>query len=166
MNALRVLAPPRLRPRPHAVNRQVDRPDQHPCRRAPPARRRPPRPRGADQGAAVLSADRKGCRAPAFETYDLSPREQPTSSESRLLWDIGPAVHHHVDRVFNLRRIWIDDVHNSTAIEGNSMTRAHVENLASGARPQRPSWSASSTTRGSSGSIRSQTATAASVGSS
>ena len=101
MNALRVLAPPRLRPRPHAVNRQVDRPDQHPCRRAPPARRRPPRPRGADQGAAVLSADRKGCRAPAVETYDLSPKERPTSSESRLLWDIGRAVHHHVDRVFN-----------------------------------------------------------------
>jgi Fic family protein len=28
-----------------------------------------------------------------------------------------------------LRAIWIDDVHNSTAIEGNTMTRAQVENL-------------------------------------
>lgn len=28
-----------------------------------------------------------------------------------------------------LRRIWIDDVHNSTAIEGNTMTRAQVEDL-------------------------------------
>jgi len=28
-----------------------------------------------------------------------------------------------------LREIWIDDVHNSTAIEGNTMTRAQVENV-------------------------------------
>src|SRR5215469_9659024 len=28
-----------------------------------------------------------------------------------------------------LRQIWLDDVHNSTAIEGNTMTRAQVENL-------------------------------------
>src|SRR5438045_9558338 len=28
-----------------------------------------------------------------------------------------------------LRAIWIDDVHNSTAIEGNTMTRAQVEDL-------------------------------------
>src|SRR5262244_3817883 len=28
-----------------------------------------------------------------------------------------------------LREIWIDDVHNSTAIEGNTMTRAQVEAL-------------------------------------
>lgn len=28
-----------------------------------------------------------------------------------------------------LRAIWVDDVHNSTAIEGNTMTRAQVENL-------------------------------------
>jgi fido (protein-threonine AMPylation protein) len=28
-----------------------------------------------------------------------------------------------------LRQIWIDDVHNSTAIEGNTMTRAQVEDL-------------------------------------
>src|SRR5215470_1486494 len=28
-----------------------------------------------------------------------------------------------------LRAIWIDDVHNSTAIEGNTMTRAQVEAL-------------------------------------
>src|SRR5688572_4345570 len=28
-----------------------------------------------------------------------------------------------------LRQIWIDDVHNSTAIEGNTMTRAQVADL-------------------------------------
>src|SRR5947209_11449809 len=28
-----------------------------------------------------------------------------------------------------LHQIWIDDVHNSTAIEGNTMTRAQVEDL-------------------------------------
>jgi len=28
-----------------------------------------------------------------------------------------------------LREVWIDDIHNSTAIEGNTMTRAQVENL-------------------------------------
>ena len=28
-----------------------------------------------------------------------------------------------------LRQIWIDDLHNSTAIEGNTMSRAQVENL-------------------------------------
>src|SRR2546422_8444370 len=28
-----------------------------------------------------------------------------------------------------LREIWLDDVHNSTAIEGNTMTRAQVEDL-------------------------------------
>src|SRR5262249_23482458 len=28
-----------------------------------------------------------------------------------------------------LREIWLDDVHNSTAIEGNTMTRAQVEEL-------------------------------------
>jgi Fic family protein len=28
-----------------------------------------------------------------------------------------------------LRSIWIDDVHNSTAIEGNTMTRAQVQDL-------------------------------------
>jgi Fic family protein len=33
-----------------------------------------------------------------------------------------------------LRQIWIDDVHNSTAIEGNTMTRAQVENVVEGRR--------------------------------
>lgn len=31
-----------------------------------------------------------------------------------------------------LREIWLDDVHNSTAIEGNTMTRAQVEDLVEG----------------------------------
>jgi cell filamentation protein, protein adenylyltransferase len=34
-----------------------------------------------------------------------------------------------------LRAIWIDDVHNSTAIEGNTMTRAQVEDLVERRRP-------------------------------
>jgi hypothetical protein len=34
-----------------------------------------------------------------------------------------------------LRAIWIDDVHNSTAIEGNTMTRAQVERLVEDRRP-------------------------------
>jgi Fic family protein len=34
-----------------------------------------------------------------------------------------------------LRAIWIDDVHNSTAIEGNTMTRAQVEELVENRRP-------------------------------
>jgi len=34
-----------------------------------------------------------------------------------------------------LRAIWIDDVHNSTAIEGNTMTRAQVEALVEQRRP-------------------------------
>lgn len=33
-----------------------------------------------------------------------------------------------------LRQIWLDDVHNSTAIEGNTMTRAQVEDLVEGGR--------------------------------
>ena len=46
-------------------------------------------------------ASPRGLLAPAFETYDLSPKERPVTSESRLLWDIGQAVHHYVDRVYN-----------------------------------------------------------------
>jgi hypothetical protein len=34
-----------------------------------------------------------------------------------------------------LREIWIDDVHNSTAIEGNTMTRAQVEDLVEKQKP-------------------------------
>jgi cell filamentation protein, protein adenylyltransferase len=36
-----------------------------------------------------------------------------------------------------LRQIWIDDVHNSTAIEGNTMTRAQVEDLVEHRRASR-----------------------------
>jgi len=39
----------------------------------------------------------------------------------------GPPRAVEADQI--LRAIWIDDVHNSTAIEGNTMTRAQVENL-------------------------------------
>lgn len=63
-----------------------------------------------DQGDCVVQIDLadepshhaspRGLLASAFETYDLSPKDRPASSESRLLWDIGQAVHHYVDRVF------------------------------------------------------------------
>ena len=43
-------------------------------------------------------------RAPlksAFELYSLSPKEPPVGAESRLLSDMGQAVHHYVERVFD-----------------------------------------------------------------
>jgi hypothetical protein len=36
----------------------------------------------------------------AFELYSLSPKEPPIGPESRLLWDIGQAVHRYVERLF------------------------------------------------------------------
>ncbi len=63
-----------------------------------------------DQGDCVVQVDLvdepshhaspRGLLTSAWETYDLSPHERPAVSESRLLWDIGQAVHHYVDRVF------------------------------------------------------------------
>jgi hypothetical protein len=42
----------------------------------------------------------RGLLRPAFEAFSLAPSEPPTFTEARLLWDIGKAVHHYVDRVF------------------------------------------------------------------
>lgn len=42
----------------------------------------------------------RGLLKPALELYRLAPGEPPTTSESRLLWDIGEAVHRYVDRLF------------------------------------------------------------------
>ncbi|HKZ76387.1 MAG TPA: Fic family protein [Actinomycetota bacterium] len=49
--------------------------------------------------------------------------------EVRLLHDHLGGLPRAVEADHILRAIWIDDVHNSTAIEGNTMTRAQVENL-------------------------------------
>ena len=43
----------------------------------------------------------RGLLRPAFEPFSLSPSDPPTSTEARLLWDIGKAVHQYVDRVFS-----------------------------------------------------------------
>ena len=52
-----------------------------------------------DGPAKHLSSPR-GLLRPAFELYSLSPDDPPTSTEARLLWEIGDAVHKYVDRVF------------------------------------------------------------------
>ena len=52
-----------------------------------------------DGPAKHLSSPR-GLLRPAFELYSLSPGYPPTSTEARLLWEIGKAVHQYVDRVF------------------------------------------------------------------
>jgi hypothetical protein len=52
-----------------------------------------------DEPGKHLSSPR-GLLRPAFETFSLSPGDPPTSTEARLLWDIGHAVHRYVDRVF------------------------------------------------------------------
>jgi len=49
--------------------------------------------------------------------------------EGRLLHDHLGGLPRAVEADQILRAIWIDDVHNSTAIEGNTMTRAQVEAL-------------------------------------
>ena len=43
----------------------------------------------------------RGLLKPALELYRLVPGEPPTTAESRLLWDIGEAVHRYVDRIFD-----------------------------------------------------------------
>ena len=47
----------------------------------------------------------------------------------RLLRDQMGGLPRAVEADQILRQIWVDDVHNSTAIEGNTMTRAQVEDL-------------------------------------
>jgi fido (protein-threonine AMPylation protein) len=49
--------------------------------------------------------------------------------EVQLLHDHLGGLPRAVEADHVLREIWIDDVHNSTAIEGNTMTRAQVEDL-------------------------------------
>jgi Fic family protein len=49
--------------------------------------------------------------------------------EVQLLHDHLGGLPRAVEADHILKQIWIDDVHNSTAIEGNTMTRAQVEDL-------------------------------------
>ena len=49
--------------------------------------------------------------------------------EVQLLHDHLGGLPRAVEADHILRQIWIDDVHNSTAIEGNTMTRVQVENV-------------------------------------
>ncbi len=42
----------------------------------------------------------RGILDPAFELYRLSPEDPPTSTEARLLWEMGRAVDRYVDRLF------------------------------------------------------------------
>lgn len=49
--------------------------------------------------------------------------------EVQLLHDHMGGLPRAVEADHILRQIWIDDVHNSTAIEGNTMTRLQVENV-------------------------------------
>ena len=42
----------------------------------------------------------RGLLKPALELYRLEPGEPPVTSEARLLWDIGEAVHRYLDRIF------------------------------------------------------------------
>jgi Fic family protein len=55
--------------------------------------------------------------------------------EVRLLHEHLGGLPRAVEADQILRGIWIDDVHNSTAIEGNTMTRAQVEALVERRRP-------------------------------
>jgi hypothetical protein len=65
-----------------------------------------------DQGDCVVQIDlldspsqhassARGLLKPALELYRLAPGEPPTTSEARLLWDIGEAVHRYVNRIFD-----------------------------------------------------------------
>ena len=52
-------------------------------------------------GPARHASTPRGPLKPAFELYSLSPEEPPVGTESRLLWDMGQAVHRYVERVFD-----------------------------------------------------------------
>jgi hypothetical protein len=52
-------------------------------------------------GPARHASTPRGPLKPAFELYSLSPKEPPIGAESRLLWDMGQAVHRYVERLFD-----------------------------------------------------------------
>jgi hypothetical protein len=64
-----------------------------------------------DQGDCVVQIDlldapgqhyssARGLLKPALDVYRMAPNESPTTSEAKILWDIGEAVHRYIDRVF------------------------------------------------------------------
>jgi hypothetical protein len=73
--------------------------------------------------AKTISKSRGRGRPPLQEVLDLLD-EQVALLKGRL-----GGLPHAVEADEILRTVWIDDVHNSTAIEGNTMTRAQVQNL-------------------------------------
>jgi hypothetical protein len=42
----------------------------------------------------------RGLLKPALELYRLCPQAPPETADSRLLWDMGEAVHAYVERLF------------------------------------------------------------------
>ena len=42
----------------------------------------------------------RGILKPALELYRLCPKAPPETADSRLLWDMGEAVHAYVERLF------------------------------------------------------------------
>jgi len=46
-------------------------------------------------------AQMRGPLLPAWELYQLSPKEPPMTAEAKLFWEIGEAVHGFVDRIFS-----------------------------------------------------------------
>lgn len=75
----------------------------------------------------MVSESRKKSRARGRPSADdvLRRLDEEVSLLHEHLGGLPRAV--EADQI--LRQIWIDDVHNSTAIEGNTMTRAQVENV-------------------------------------
>ena len=72
----------------------------------------------------TISESRRGRGRPSF-TEGLGLLDEEVSLLKGSLGDLPRAV--EADAI--LHAIWLDDVHNSTAIEGNTMTRAQVEDL-------------------------------------
>jgi len=69
-------------------------------------------------------SEKRGRGRPSLQDVLSLLDEQLALLKSRL-----GGLPHAVEADDILRAIWIDDVHNSTAIEGNTMTRAQVEDL-------------------------------------
>jgi len=74
-----------------------------------------------------VSSDRRENRGPGRPSLRDVLRQ--VDAEVRLLHEHLGGLPRAVEADQILRAIWIDDVHNSTAIEGNTMTRVQVEAL-------------------------------------
>jgi fido (protein-threonine AMPylation protein) len=78
----------------------------------------------------VVDKRRESARAPGRPT--LAEVLANVDEEVALLHGSLGGLPRAVEADEILRAIWLDDVHNSTAIEGNTMTRAQVEDLVEG----------------------------------